>query len=225
MWLSFVLFIVALGMLSARGSALLQTLTDEELMKRYQKGQSAAFELLYQRHRKPIFSFILRYVRERDKAEELMQEVFFKLVQQRNNYKTQAKFTTWLYTIARNLCIDTYRKSKHRQTVSLQQNVGGEEDGASLEQLLEDLNPGRDGEQRVFDRQLQRVIEEGVQLLPDEQKQAFLLRQVSHLKFKEIAEIADTSENTIKSRMRYALEFLRRHLEAAGFSLTDLEQN
>ena len=225
MWLSFVLFIVALGMISARGSALLQTLTDEELMKRYQKGQSAAFELLYQRHRKPIFGFILRYVRERDKAEELMQEVFFKLVQQRNNYKTQAKFTTWLYTIARNLCIDTYRKSKHRQTVSLQQNVGGEEDGASLEQLLEDLNPGRDGEQRVFDRQLQRVIEEGVQLLPDEQKQAFLLRQVSHLKFKEIAEIADTSENTIKSRMRYALEFLRRHLEAAGFSLTDLEQN
>ena len=196
--------------------------TDEDLMLRYIEGDLHAFEALYQRHRKPVFNFILRYVKSHERAEELMQEVFVRLVQSAQNYTRQAKFTTWLYTIARNLCIDTYRKVRNRHMVSLQQTVGDSEDGIPLEQLLDALISEGDSEERVYYHEVQRVVEEGLAKLPAEQREVLLLREVSHLPYKEIAEVVGTRENTVKSRMRYALEGLRRHLEAAGFSAKDL---
>ena len=92
---------------------------DEVLMVRYQKGEVRAFEILLQRHRKPIFNFILRFVGSRELAEDLMQEAFLRVIKSAENYKRQAKFTTWLYTIARNLCVDQSRRAKHRKAQSL----------------------------------------------------------------------------------------------------------
>lgn len=198
--------------------------TDEELMMRYISGDYRAFEALYRRHRKPIFNFILRYVKNTERAEELLQEVFMRMVQSSKKYTKQAKFTTWLYTIARNLCIDTYRRKKHRHTISLQQSVAGDgDDGLRLEQVLEGIVTEGDGERRVFSSEIRVALEKGIADLPDEQREVFLLREASQLPYKEIANIVGTLENTVKSRMRYALEYLRRHLQSAGFSLEDLK--
>ncbi len=203
----------------------LMELSDEDLMFKYVRGEKRAFEELYRRHRQPIFNFILRYVKSTDQAEELMQEVFAKVVQNAHRYTKQAKFTTWLYTIARNLCIDLYRRQKNRKTLSLQQNVGRkkDEEGRRLEELLEGEFWQGDGEQRLFSLEVRSLIERGVAALPEKQREVFLLREVSHLSYKEIADIVGTLENTVKSRMRYALEFLRKYIEKTGLPKKDLE--
>ena len=76
---------------------------DEDLMVQYQKGEVRAFEVLLTRHRKPVYNFILRFVGDKETAEDLLQEAFMRVIKGAEAYKRQAKFTTWLYTIARNL--------------------------------------------------------------------------------------------------------------------------
>src|SRR5262249_997579 len=93
---------------------MLQDDADEDLMVAYQKGEVRAFEILLHRHRKPVFNFILRYVGDKETAEDLLQETFMRVIKGSDAYKRQAKFTTWLYTIARNLCVDQTRRRKHR---------------------------------------------------------------------------------------------------------------
>ena len=92
---------------------------DEDLMVRYQRGEVRAFEILLGRHRKPVYNFILRYVGDKETAEDLLQETFMRVIKGAEAYKRQAKFTTWLYTIARNLCVDQTRRRKHRKHASL----------------------------------------------------------------------------------------------------------
>ena len=87
---------------------------DEDLMVRYQGGEVRAFEILLSRHRKPVYNFILRYVGDKETAEDLLQETFMRVIKGAEAYKRQAKFTTWLYTIARTLCVDQTRRRKHR---------------------------------------------------------------------------------------------------------------
>lgn len=226
MLFSFVVLVLSVGVIivASQEEEAEAVRPDEELMLRYASGDLRAFEEIYQRHRKPVFNFIFRYVKSQEHAEELLQDVFLRLVQNAQNYEKQAKFTTWLYTIARNICIDTYRRKKHRQTVSMQQTLRGDpEEGLTFEQILEDPSQESLGEDRVYYHQLRQVVESGLANLPEEQREVFLLREVSQLPFKEIASIVGTLENTVKSRMRYALEYLRRHVEAAGFSLDDLK--
>ena len=92
-----------------RKSALMLTEeADEALMLRYQQGEVRAFEILLTRHRRPVFNFILRFVQNRELAEDLLQEAFLRVIRSAANYKRQAKFTTWLYRIARNYSIDYY---------------------------------------------------------------------------------------------------------------------
>src|ERR1041384_1901866 len=92
---------------------------DEDLMVLYQRGEVRAFELLLTRHRKPVYNFILRFVGDKETAEDLLQEAFMRVIRGAEAYKRQAKFTTWLYTIARNLCVDQTRRRKHRKHASL----------------------------------------------------------------------------------------------------------
>lgn len=197
--------------------------SDEDLMLAYASGQAKAFEVLYQRHRRPVFNFILRSVHAPDLAEELMQEVFMRVIQNAENYTRSARFTTWLYTIARNICIDSYRRKKHRYTLSLQQpSPALGEDAPPLEQTIEDPDSKDRNENYTIHRKIHGLLEAALQTLPDEQREVFLLREVSQLPFKEIASIVGTLENTVKSRMRYALEHLRKHLEDAGISADEI---
>src|SRR3954466_11835091 len=118
---------------------------DEDLMVMYQKGEVRAFEVLLSRHRKPVFNFILRFVGDRETAEDLLQEAFMRVIKGAEAYQRQAKFTTWLYTIARNLCVDASRRGKHRKAASLDAPVG-DEDGAALIDMVSD---GKEGAERA----------------------------------------------------------------------------
>jgi RNA polymerase sigma-70 factor (ECF subfamily) len=180
-------------------------------MLRYRDGDVRAFEVLVQRHRKAIFNFVLRFVRDTAVAEDMMQETFLRLVKSADAYERQAKFTTWLYTIARNLCVDQSRRQKHRRAQSLDAPVGDDDGAALIEMVADPSNMGQD--RKAISRELAGKMQKAIAALPDEQREIFLLREVSDLQFNEIAEIVGVPENTVKSRMRYALEKLREALE------------
>src|SRR5690606_20163450 len=118
-------------------------------------------------------------------------------------------FTTWLYTIARNQCIDHSRKMKFRRHASLDAPAKGRDGdvGASLLERVSSGGPALDRES--IGKELQAAIAAAVEELPEEQREVFLMRQLDNLAFKEIAAVVGTSENTVKSRMRYALERLQ----------------
>jgi RNA polymerase sigma-70 factor (ECF subfamily) len=183
---------------------------NETLMLRFRGGDVRAFEVLLQRHRKPIYEFILRSVGPYNtaQAEDLTQETFLRVVKQASTYEQRAKFTTWLYTMARNLCIDASRRLKHRRAQSLDAT---DEEGHSLLDRTAGHDPAVD--RQAIGRQLQGRLEAAIAALPEDQREVFLMRERADLSFKEIADIISVSENTVKSRMRYALEKLRASLD------------
>jgi len=185
--------------------------TDESLMIRFQSGDRAAFTVLVRRHQGPLFNFALRYLRSSPVAEEVVQDAFVRVVQNAAEFKHEARFSTWLYTIARNLCIDQTRKRALRRHPSLDEPKKAEEgDGPTLGEQTADGKASV--ERAVVSLEIRERVATAIDALPEEQREVFLMREVSNLPFKEIAEIVGVSENTVKSRMRYALERLQEAL-------------
>ena len=189
-----------------------QERTDEELLAAYQQCDVGAFELLLRRHRAPLFTFLLRMLGDREKAEDLAQESFLRIVKGAQAWEHRARFQTWLFTIARNLCVDQARRDRFRRADSLDQT------GPDDEPPLVDSVPGReiDPERGAQSARLRPVLQKALLGLPPEQREVFVLREQAGVPFKEIAEMVGANENTVKSRMRYALEGLRKALAAAG---------
>jgi RNA polymerase sigma-70 factor (ECF subfamily) len=183
---------------------------DETLMLRYQQGDRVAFATLVRRHQAPLYNFAVRQVRVPQLAEDVVQETFVRVVQNAAEFKHEARFTTWVYTITRNLCIDHLRKRALRKHPSLDQARGEEGDGPTLGEQTAD--PRASVEREATGTELRERIARAVDKLPDEQREVFLMREVVNLPFKEIAEITNVPENTVKSRMRYALERLQEAL-------------
>lgn len=185
--------------------------TDEALMILYQKGNVRAFETLLERHRGPVYNFILRNVGARDVADDLLQEAFLRVIKGASNYQRKAKFTTWLYTIARNLCVDHSRRKKHRKHPSLDHPMTAQEDAGTLLDVVgnNDLPVDR----QTASRRLHAIMQRAISSLVEEQREVFLMREFLNMSFKEIAEVVGIPENTVKSRMRYALEKLRLELD------------
>ncbi len=186
--------------------------SDELLMDAFRLGDANAFEILVVRHSRGVFNYLLRSVRIQARAEELLQEVLVRVIRSKDRYKRSAKFTTWIYTIARNLCVDESRRARFREHESLDAPRKGrqpEEGRTLLTSMPADQVPTDEGADapRLRDR-LARAIDE----LPDDQREVFLMRQVAGLSFREIGDAVGAPENTVKSRMRYALEKLRQDL-------------
>jgi RNA polymerase sigma-70 factor (ECF subfamily) len=184
---------------------------DEDLMVQYQSGEVRAFEILLSRHKKPVFNFILRFVGDRETAEDLLQETFMRVIKGAEAYKRQAKFTTWLYTIARNLCVDQTRRRKHRRHASLDAPMSASEDSGTLMDVI----PGSEmaSDRKSVNKELHETMQRAIAGLSEEQREVFLMREFLDLPFKQIAEVVGVPENTVKSRMRYALEKLRLELD------------
>jgi RNA polymerase sigma-70 factor (ECF subfamily) len=177
-------------------------------MSRFQGGERAAFTVLVRRHQAPLYNFALRQLRSGPAAEEVVQEAFVRVVQSAPEFKNTARFSSWLYTIARNLCIDALRKGGLRRHPSLDEPLrspAGE--GPTLGERTADARV--DVERVAISVEIRERVLAAVDGLPDDQREVFLLREVSNLPFKEIAVIVDAPENTVKSRMRYALERLQ----------------
>ena len=185
-----------------------QDVPDEALMVRYQRGDRTAFALLVRRHQTALYNFAFRQLRVQSAAEDVVQEAFVRVVQNAADFKHEARFTTWVYTITRNLCIDQMRKRALRKHASLDETRGGEDgEGPTLGEQTADSRASV--EREATGSEIKDRIVKAVDLLPDDQREVFLMREVAHLPFKEIAEITGVPENTVKSRMRYALERLQ----------------
>jgi len=189
--------------------------SDEALMSAYRAGDARAFERLVARHEKPVWNFLRRFVRDPTTAEDLLQEVFLRVIKSADEWRGAAKFSTWLYTIARNLCVDHARRAVHRNATSLD---GPEHPGADVDATLHDrvasTAPGADTV--VADREARPKIERAIAALPADQREVFLMREVMEMPFAEIAVAVGAAEPTEKSRMRYALEKLRAALADLG---------
>jgi RNA polymerase sigma-70 factor (ECF subfamily) len=188
---------------------------DEVLVVRFQSGDRAAFALLVRRHQSGLYNFALRNLRERTAAEDIVQEAFVRVAQSAADFKSDARFSTWVYTIVRNLCIDQIRKNALRRHPSLDEQArrgsdGG--DGPTLGEQTADPRGRSDIERTVEVGRMKERILAAIDALPDDQREVYLMREMSNLRFKEIAEITGVPENTVKSRMRYALERLQEAL-------------
>lgn len=196
------------GMAGPRGDA-----TDEMLMVRYQRGDREAFAELVRRYKTPIFNFAMRQLRHTSVAEDVTQDVFLRVVQNAAEFKHEARFTTWIYTIARNLCIDQLRKLTHRRHPSLDQPAASDGDDARpLVETIAGNQPAANAERSVIGSEVAARIVTAVDSLPEDQREVFLLREIANLPFKEIAVVTGVGENTVKSRMRYALDRLQEAL-------------
>jgi len=172
---------------------------DAILMLAYAQGDLAAFETLYAKHRATLYRFLLRSVRDPQRADELFQETWSRVISARARYQPQAKFSTWLLQIAHNLIVDNLRRQ--RPTAS------GDEAEIELANLATPEREQPDHALSEFERrrQLQRAIEQ----LPDEQRIAILLRLEQELGLEEIAAVTGVGRETVKSRLRYAMNRLR----------------
>jgi RNA polymerase sigma-70 factor (ECF subfamily) len=186
--------------------------TDEELIAAYRHGDAGAFELLLRRHRAPLFTFLVRMLGDKERAEDLAQETFLRIVKGAQAWEQRARFQTWLFTIARNLCVDASRRDRFRRTESL------DAQGPDDEPAMVDSVPGHeiDPARGAQSARLRPLLQKALLGLPPEQREVFILREQTGVAFKEIAEILVVNENTVKSRMRYAIEGLRKALIAAG---------
>lgn len=175
---------------------------DEALMAAYAAGEFAAFEALFARHRGGVFTFLLHRVGDRGLAEDLLQDVFLRVVKARASYQVGRRFRPWLFSIVRNAVTDSHRRRAVRKIVVLEED---------LEPTREAVAPAGPAE-LVDAADLRAAIEGAVARLPAEQREVFLLRERAELDFESIAELTGAGLATVKSRMRYALGALRRSL-------------
>ena len=173
---------------------------DEQLMLAYREGDAGAFDELYRRHKGGLFRFVLRSVRERALAEELYQEIWMRAIEARGRYEVQAKFSTWLYTIAHNRLVDHWRK-KGLQVVSLEteSEISG--------------NPVFEPQGILEAKQSLARFARALEALPPAQREAFLLHEEAGMSVAEIAQATGAGEEAAKSRLRYATSRLK---EAIG---------
>ena len=174
---------------------------DEQVMLRYRDGDNRAFEVLYRRHKDGLFSFIYRQCFSAAVATELAHDVWTNLIRARNRYQPTAKFTTYLYKLARHRLIDHRRKHAQGRAVH-----AANEPLPDPGRLADDRDPGP--EKRAFSRQQIERVSEQLDHLPAPQREAFLLF-AEGMGVPEIAEITDAPQETARSRLRYALAKLR----------------
>jgi RNA polymerase sigma-70 factor (ECF subfamily) len=172
---------------------------DEQLMLAYRAGDAGAFEELYRRHRGGLFRFVTRSVRDRAVAEELYQEIWMRAIEARGRYEPQAKFTTWLFSIAHNRLVDHWRK-KGLQVVSSDNDDEFPASPASDPQGIAEAKQG-----------LERFAR-ALEALPPAQREAFLLHHEAELSVAEIARATGANEEAAKSRLRYAIAKLKEAL-------------
>lgn len=171
---------------------------DDVLMLAWVAGDVVAFEQLYARHRGPLFRFLLRQLRDQALAEEFFQDVWQRVIAARAGWKPDAAFATWLFRIAHNRLNDHWRGLKHRPATP----DDGDERAARVPDPATPEHALSEFEQR---RRLQLAIE----ALPDEQRAVVLLRLEQELSLEDIAAITGTGRETVKSRLRYAMDKLR----------------
>jgi RNA polymerase sigma-70 factor (ECF subfamily) len=176
---------------------------DQELIRHYISGNESAIEILINRHRNRIFSYIVLLVKDRELADDIFQDAFIKVIKtlKSGSYNEEGKFLPWVMRIAHNLAIDSFRRDKRMPTTS-----GGDDyDIFDTLNLLEE-----NVEDKMIKDQIHADIRKLVEKLPEEQREVLIMRHYEDMSFKEISETTNVSINTALGRMRYALINLRK---------------
>lgn len=182
----------------------LNLMTDEELAIMYVDGDNKAFDLLLSRNQEKLFTYILFVVRDREMANDMFQETFFKVVSrlQQGNYIANGKFSAWLMRIAHNVIMDWYRQQRAQNIVDAPKENDLSNVGSTL------LESSREGE--LVNNQVMEDVRRMMSHLPASQREVVFMRFYQQMSFKEIAEATGVSINTALGRMRYAILNLRR---------------
>lgn len=192
----------------------LKTMTDEELVVFYAQGNNAAFDVLLNRHKSSIHSYIYFMVRNKELAEDIFQETFVKVIMtiKQGRYTENGKFKAWITRIAHNLIIDGIRQERNENTIS---NDEVEVDLFNNMKLCDGTV-----EDNLVRRQVLSDVKKLVRHLPDNQREVLEMRYYRNLSFKEIADITGVSINTALGRMRYAILNMRRMAEESRMELS-----
>lgn len=188
-------------------------MTDNQIINLILNGDRSRFNSLIWRWEKPIYNFILRYLGNKELARDATQKVFIRVYKNLNKLRDPAKFSSWIYQIASNLCKDEIKKMSHRDFVSLdliQEN--NEHDGYRLPDQLQEAEQSLP-DAKLNQKQISNIVQKALQQLPEEQRVVIIMKEYQGLKFKEIAEALNQPLNTIKSRMYYGLNGLRKIFE------------
>jgi RNA polymerase sigma-70 factor (ECF subfamily) len=178
------------------------SLSDEELMKALSKGDQLAFDELYKR----FYAQLLGYFKnmlwgDREKAEDMVHDIFAKIIKNPDYFDTNRSFRTWLFSVASNMCKNEYKKQAVRKNTST-----GVEDYRSISSSTNVLA-------EVQDIQFQQAFEENLAKMDEKHREVFALRHLEGLSMKEIAEVMEINEGTVKSRLFYATKFLAEKLK------------
>jgi len=167
-------------------------LTDEKLIARFQDGDINAYNELVHRYKDRLLNFVFRYFNNREQAEDVVQDTMIKLYTHASYYKNIAKFSTWIYTIAKNNALTELRKNKRKQTVSLWTNEGKPIDIEMKDELLE---------QTVYNKMAVEELNKYLDEIPENFRIAVVLRDFQELSYEEISKILEIPIGTIKSRI------------------------
>ena len=192
--------------------------SDEALMQSYAAGRAAAFDTLYARHKGGVYRYLLRHCGNAGITDELFQDVWMNAIRARDRYVPTAKFTTWLYTIARHRLVDHWRASGQAKFASIDDD---NDDGTRAAVDALPASRREEPEARMATRQLREQLHAALTALPAVQRDAFLLQQEGGLSLAEIAELTGAGIETVKSRLRYAGAKLRGELSSLSPSLRE----
>jgi RNA polymerase sigma-70 factor (ECF subfamily) len=171
------------------------------MVERCLSGDASAWEDLVRLYHRRVYNVCYRFAGSADDAEDLTQEVFIKVYRTLKSYDlSKGAFVTWMTTIARNLLVDHFRRSKHeRMTNSLESAPGGSEDALTLGEQLPDLGPGPEAGVRTQETQV--AVHQALQKLSPDLREAVILRDLQDLEYREIAQVLRVPEGTVKSRI------------------------
>ncbi len=187
-----------------------ETDPDSQLMLRVKHGDMAAFESLVEKFKQPVMGLVHRTLRDADEAEDIAQAVFVQVYKSRDRYQASARFTTWLFTITRNFCLNEIRRRVRHPAEALDQPLAGSDDTAGS--LIPDASI-RDAGDQSLSGELERKVDEAVRDLPELQRTALLLCREEDVSYDDIAKVLGTSLSATKSLIHRARETLKARLK------------
>jgi len=187
--------------------------SDVSLMLEFQKGDISSFEKLLQKHKESIINIIYQFIGERDEAEDLAVEVFLRVYRAAKKYQAKAKFTTWLYKITTNLCLNEIRKKAKLQTISLSKPISAGEE--KEEELIEKMADAAPSPQQILEKKERNaLIRKAIDSLPAKQRMATILQIYEGLSYKEISRILGCSVKSVERRLYWARTNLKEKLSS-----------
>ncbi len=184
---------------------------DAELILKAQQGDFTAFEQLVYRYDKQVLTMAARFVRSSDDAKDIYQEVFLRVYQGLRRFKMQSEFTTWLYRITTNVCLTHRSRKKKRAHVSFDEEYEDNEGEPHALRVTASSEPLPD--QRVIDEEISDHVRNAMETLSPQQKMVFTLKHYQGLKLREIAEMMECSEGTVKKHLFNGTARMRKKLE------------